>query len=532
MSRATWGVDFLDFRFADFAIDVARHELRRGGALVPVEPQVFDLLVHLVRNRDRIVSKSELFDAIWAGRIVSEETLSSRVSATRHAIGDNGAEQALIRTHYKRGFRFVGDVEEVSTLSDPLHATSGKSVSAPAVLMPGRPSIAVLPFKIMSGDPDADFLADGISEDIITGLSRQRWFTVVARNSTLFKGETIDLRRMAKELDVRYVLEGSLRKANGRVRVTAQLIDADKCVHVWAHRYDSALAGIFEQQDQITNRLIDSVRSQIIMAEAARLRRKPPENIDASDLVMQALPHIWRMSADGQRQAQELLQQAVVLDADYAHAHALLGWTYVNLFNLDSHMPIGELTDSALDAAGRALAIDDHDHWGQLVFGLSLARQRRSEAAVKHLSKSIDLNPNFALGHAALGYAFACGGQPERGLEFLGHALVLNPLDPFLAVYAPVVRYMAHFAREQYDETIAVCRSMAARHPYHAGARRLMTVSLGMSGKVDEARDSLAQTLKLQPDLSTDHVENNTVYTNVSDRSRFLRGLRKAGLRQ
>jgi tetratricopeptide (TPR) repeat protein len=151
---------------------------------------------------------------------------------------------------------------------------------------------------------------------------------------------------------------------------------------------------------------------------------------------------------------------------------------------------------------------------------------------VKHLSKSIDLNPNFALGHAGLGYAFACGGQPRRGLEFLEQALVLNPLDPFLAVYAPVVRYMAHFALEQYGETITVCRSMAARHPYHAGARRLMTVSLGMLGKIDEARDSLAQTLKLQPDLSIDHVENNTVYTNVSDRSRFLRGLQKAGLRQ
>jgi len=527
-----WGVASLDFRFADFEIDVARHELRRRGELVPIEPQVFDLLIHLVRNRDRIVSKNELFDSIWTGRIVSEETLSSRVSAARHAIGDSGAEQALIRTHYKRGFRFVGDVEEISTLSVLPNATPGKSASAQAIPISEKPSIAVLPFKNMSGDPDADSFAHGISQDIITGLSRQRWFSVVARNSSVFNGETIDFRRMVKELGVRYVLEGSVRKADGRVRVTAQLIDADKCVHVWAHRYDSAPANIFDQQDQTTNRVIDTVRSQIILAEAARLRRKPQESIDASDLVMRALPHIWRMSADEQRQAQELLQQAVTLDADYAHAHALLGWTYVNLFNLDSHTPIGELTTRALDAAGRALALDDHDHWGQLVFGLSLARQRRSEEAVKHLSKSIDLNPNFALGHAGLGYAFACGGQPRRGLEFLEQALVLNPLDPFLAVYAPVVRYMAHFALEQYGETITVCRSMAARHPYHAGARRLMTVSLGMLGKIDEARDALAQTLKLQPDLSIDHVENNTVYTNVSDRSRFLRGLQKAGLRQ
>jgi len=151
---------------------------------------------------------------------------------------------------------------------------------------------------------------------------------------------------------------------------------------------------------------------------------------------------------------------------------------------------------------------------------------------VRHLSKSIDLNPSFALGHAGLGYALACGGQPERGLELLDQALLLNPLDPFVAVYAPVVRYMAHFALEQYDETITVCRSMAARHPNHAGARRLMTVSLGMLGRTHEARDALAQTLTLQPDLSSDHVANNTVYTNASDRSRFLLGLQKAGLRQ
>ena len=531
LSLAARSVENLDFRFADFEIDVARHELRRRGELVLIEPQVFDLLVHLVRNRNRIVSKNELIDTIWMGRVVSEETLSSRVSAARRAIGDNGVDQALIRTHYKRGFRFVGAVHNNPVLPAPLAASSSETATAPAILIFDRPSIAVLPFENMSGDPEQDFLADGLSEDIITGLSRQRWFSVIARNSSFaFKGEAADPRKVARELGVRYVLEGSVRKAADRVRVTAQLIDADKRVHLWADRYDSALANIFEQ-DEITNRVIDAVRSQIIMAEAARLRCKPLQNIDASDLVMQALPHMWRMSADEQRQAQELLEQAVTLDAEYAHAHALLGWTYVCLFNLDSHTPIGELTDRALDTAARALALDDQDHWGHLVFGLSQARRRQSEAAVSHLSRSIDLNPNFALGHAGLGYALACGGQPERGLEFLEQALLLNPLDPFLAVYAPVVRYMAHFALEQYDETIAVCRSMAARHPNHAGARRLMTVSLGMLGRIHEARDSLAHTLALQPDLSSDHVAKNTVYTNASDRSRFLRGLQKAGLR-
>ncbi len=246
---------------------------------------------------------------------------------------------------------------------------------------------------------------------------------------------------------------------------------------------------------------------------------------------MQALPHMWRMNTDEQRLAQELLREAVTLDAEYAHAHALLGWTYVNLFNLDSHTPISELTDSALDTAGKALTLDDQDHWGHLVLGLSYARRRRPEEAVKHLSNSVDLNPNFALGHAGLGYAFACCGQPKRGLQSLEQAQRLSPLDPFVAMYAPVVQYMALFALEKYEQTISVCRSIAARHPNHAGAWRLMTVSLGLLGRLDEASESLAHTLTLQPDLSSDHVANNTVYANASDRSRFLLGLQKAGLR-
>src|SRR5262249_37691607 len=198
------------------------------------------------------------------------------------------------------------------------------TVTAPAVILSDRPSIAVLPFQNMSGDPAQDCLADGLTEDIITGISRQRWFSVVARNTSFaFRGEAMDVRKVARELGVRYVLEGSLRKAAGRVRVSAQLIDAAKCIHVWADRHDSVLVNGFDRQDEITSRVIDSVKSQIILAEAARLRRVPLQNIEPSDLVMQALPHIWRMSASEQRAAQDLLQQALTLDETYAHAHSL-----------------------------------------------------------------------------------------------------------------------------------------------------------------------------------------------------------------
>jgi len=525
----------LDFHFAGFEIDIPRRELRRGNELVSIEPQVFDLLVHLVRNHDRIVTKDELIETVWKGRAISEAALSSRISAARRAVGDSGAEQTLIRTLNKRGFRFVEAVQAAGKMPIPVaQRCSRRRPDSSAFTWSDRASIAVLPFHNISGDPEQEFLADGITEDITTGLSRQQWFSVVDRNSTFAcRGEAVDIRKLACELGARYVLEGSVRKAGGRIRVTAQLIDATKRIHVWADRHDSAVADIFRRQDDITNRIVDSVRSQLVMAEAMRLRGRRSADVDAHDLVTQALPHLWRMSVSEQLLAQKLLQQAATFEGPHgrAHVHALLGWTYMNMFNLDSHAPISELTEKALEAGATALALDEQDYWGHLVLGLGHARQRRPEDAVRHLSQSVEINPNFALGHAGLGYALACGGQPQRGLEALDRARQLGPLDPFLAMYAPITRYMALFALERYDEAITVCRSVSARHPNHAGARRLMTVSLGLLGRIDEAKESLANTLALQPDFSTDHVAYNTVFAHASDRSRFLRGLQKAGLR-
>jgi TolB-like protein/Tfp pilus assembly protein PilF len=510
---------------------------------------VFDVLVYLVQNRDRIVSKDDLIDAIWQGRAVSDAALSSRISAARRAIGDNGDDQALIRTLQRRGFRFVGQIKDDSPppaasadLERPAQrpaateepakpAPDAEPARATALPLPDKPSIAVLPFQNMSGDPEQEYFADGLTEDIITGLSRQRWFFVIARNSTFaYKNEAIDVRKVASQLGVRYVLEGSVRRAAGKVRVTGQLIDAVHGIHLWAEKFDRESADIFELQDDITNRVIGSVGPQILVAEAARIRRAPPQNIEAWDLVIQALPHMWRVSADEQRRAQALLQQAVALDPDYAHAHALVGWTYISLFNLNARTPIGEFTDKALDAGAKAIDFDDQEPWGHLVLGLGHARRRRSEAAVSHLSKAVDISPSFALGYAGLGYALACGGEPHRGLEALEQALRLSPRDPFLGIYAPTVRYMALFALGQYEETVAVCRSTVAMHPNHAGAWRLMTVSLGLLGRTGEAREALARTLALQPDLSSAHVAQNTVYTDPLHRERFLQGLRNAGL--
>lgn len=538
--------DNLAFRFGEFEIHPRQQELRRRGRVVHIEPQVFDLLLYLVSNRERTVSKDELIEAIWQGRIISESALSSCISAARRALGDSGEQQQLIRTVSKRGFRFVGPVGRGTSpkaepadddkSAAPMAAAAGQYEFAPdpalaTLALPDKPSIAVLAFQNISGDPEQEYFADGLAEDIITGLSRQRWFFVIARNSTFtYKGKPIDIRQIARELGVRYLLEGSVRKAAGKVRVTGQLIDAANGVHLWADRYDREMADVFAIQDDITNRVIDSVGSQIVAAEAARIRRKPPQSIDAWDFVIQALPHMWRASADEQRRAQDLLRQAIAIDPDYAHAHALLGWTHVSLFNLVVGQPLNEFVDQALEVGMRAVSLDGDEPWAHLVLGLGHSRRRRPERAVTHLSNAISLNPSFALAYAGLGYALACGSEPERGLQSLEQALRLSPRDPFLAFYAPTVRYMALFALERYEEAVAVCRSTAELYPDHVGCWRLMTVSLGLLGRIDEAKQALAHTRSLQPDLSLNHVEKNTVYVDPADRARFLQGLRKAGL--
>jgi TolB-like protein/Tfp pilus assembly protein PilF len=529
----------LNFRFGLFEVDLERQELRRAGAVVPVEPQVFDVLMYLIQHRDRIVTKDELFATVWQGRTVSDAALNSRISSARRVVGDDGNAQKVIRTVHKRGFRFLGEIEEAGPEASSADARPDDTPTlAPAaepaepLALPHKPSIAVLPFQNMSGDPEQEYFADGLTEDIITGLSQQQWFFVIARNSSFtYKGEAVDVRQVASELGVRYILEGSVRKSASRVRVTGQLVDATHGNHLWADRYDRELADIFELQDEITNRVIGSVSPQILLAEAARARRKPPQSIDAWDLVMQALPHMWRMTTEDHGRAQDLLLEALTLDPDYAHAYALLGWIYISMFNLDTGKPIHEFTERALDAGTRAVELDDQEPWGHLVLGLAHARRRHPETALTHLSKAVELNPSFALGHAGLGYGLAAGRQPERGLEALEQAHRLSPRDPFLAIYAPTVRYMALFALGRYQETIDVCRETAALHPNHAGAWRLMTVSLALLGKTDEAKAALARTLVLQPDLSIDHVETNTVYADPADRARFREGLRRAGLK-
>ena len=279
----------MHFTFGNCSVDCARRELRRGGKLVAIEPQVFDVLVYLIQHRDRVVSRDDLLASVWGGRIVSEFTLSSRINSARSAIGDSGEGQRLIKTLPRKGFRFVGRVREEEGPGRTLDGGTPAEPPRPALALPDKPSIAVLAFANMSGDPGQDYFSDGITEDIITGLSRFSELFVIARNSSFqYKGKSPDIRQVGRELGVRYVLEGSIRRAGDRVRITAQLIDAVTGAHRWAERYDRELKDVFAVQDEVSRAIVAILVAQVNKAEAERTLLKPPATWQAYDFFMRA----------------------------------------------------------------------------------------------------------------------------------------------------------------------------------------------------------------------------------------------------
>ena len=314
----------LRYLFEEYAFDTDRRELHRGADVVSVAPQVFDLLDYLIRNRERVVSKDDLINAIWDGRIVSDAALTTRLNVARSAIGDSGEEQRLIKTLPRKGFRFVGQVREAQGPTAAATADNPIEPPKPALTLPDKPSIAILPFTNLSSDPEQEYFADGMVDDIITGLSRSRSLFVIARNSSFtYKGKAVDIKQGGRELGVRYVLEGSVRKSGNRVRITGQLVDAATGNHIWADRYDSTLEDIFDLQDRVTMSVIGAISPQLERAEIERAKRKPTESLQAYDYYLRAIASLQRFTREENIEALKLTQTANNLDPDYAAPFAL-----------------------------------------------------------------------------------------------------------------------------------------------------------------------------------------------------------------
>jgi TolB-like protein/Tfp pilus assembly protein PilF len=508
----------VQFFFSDHTLDTDTRELRRSGTEVAVQPQVFDLLTYLVQNRERVVSKDDLFATIWRGRTVADSTLATHINAARKAIGDSGEAQRLIRTVARKGVRFVGEVR-----------SAGSHSPRPAAVPPAeRPAIAVLPFVNMSGEAQQEYFSDGISEDIIAALSKLRWFFVIARNSSFaYKGRSVHLKQIAEELGVGYVVEGSVRKDGARVRITVQLNDVATGSQLWAERYDRDLSDVFAVQDEITEAIVAAIEPQLYTAENFRAQRKPPENLDAWDLVMRALWHFWRVTRADNRLAQTLLDQAIAVDPDYAQALAVLAVSHT----FGAHMGWEEAaiaTPIAERAALAAVRADGEDPWAHLALACAYSYLGRIEDALAAFETALRLNSNFSLALGYFGLVLSWSGRWREGGEAARRALRLSPRDPFAAIYHGVAGYAA-FVEGNYAEAIRLCREGVRQRGDFVGAHRVLTAAAAMAGDMELARTSLQELRRAQPNISLIWVASQLPLKG-EEREHFLEALRRAGL--
>lgn len=516
----------MQYVFENFVLDTGRRELRRGGHLMPVEPQVFDLLMYLIQNRERVVSKDDLLASVWHGRVVSESALGARINAARAAVGDSGEAQRLIKTLRRKGLRFVGAVLEGQSTGTATGVVD-RAQSAPS--LPDAPSIAVLPFMNMSDDPEQEHFADGVSEDLITGLARIRWLFVIARNSSfVYQQRAVDVKEVSRELGVRYVLEGSVRRAGSRLRISAQLIDAATGGHRWAERYDRELGDIFTIQDEITRSVAAAIEPELMAAEGVRALSRSADDLSAWELVARAQAHFWRMSRSDHEAAVTLLERAVEAHPEYAPARSLLGFRLV----FAVHMGWVDRSRGLVlghEHATRAIALDDRDPWGQIALGYWAMMERRTEESIAAFQRAVSLNPNSAAAHGYLGHIFCFSGRDGEAIEHAELAMRLSPLDPEMAFFLGGIA-VAHYTAGRFAQAVQYTTEALRLRPGFQGAQRLKCASLAQAGRIDEARAFLAMLRGEQPQLSVDWIRASVPYQTRQLMDRFLEGMHKAGL--
>ena len=422
----------------------------------------------------------------------------------------------------------TGEVSKLTSTPPDVGLSNASRLPAIPLSLPDKPSIAVLPFRNMSGDPEQEYFADGITEDITTALSRLRWFFVIARNSSFtYKRKVVDVRLIAHELGVRYVLEGSVRKGGDRLRITAQLIDATTSNHIWAQRYDRGIADFFALQDDITSNVVATIEPQLCAAEDIRAKHKRPESLNAWDCVARALSLTMKVTKHDNATAQDLLKKAIAIDPSYAQAHSILAFS-LSLANSWSWQPSESVLEPAWDFAQNAVRLDVDDPWAHLALG-HLHRQRRElEDAVAEFQNAVALNPNFAFAHTHLGLALCFLGRSEEALVELDTAERLSPRD-FQAGLNNTARAIACFIDRRYRDGVDFARRATRQDADSVGAHHLVVVNSALAGEVEEARKALQTLKRFEPDLSLETLDM-AVYARDEDRRRYFEAFRLSGL--
>lgn len=512
--------------FGAYELDTQLFELRHEGSRVPVEPMTFDLLALLARNAYRTVSRHEVFTALWGERIVSDAALSSQVKAARRAVGDHGAAQHTIATVHARGFRFVREVTCRGAAAPPAHFRSG-----PERLARGRPVVAVLPFADLGQSEDRDFFADCLSEDIITSLAKTRWLAVIARNPAFsFRDADLGFTEIGEQLGARYLVTGSVRRADCHVRIAVQLADAQSGHCLWSERLTRELADIFALEEKVSSLISGRLATELGVAEQRRAQAQSGEDVGAWERYQLGSAEFYRFTDDGNRRCQALLREAIAQDPDFAAAHSRLAYAIIlEMVYFDGGLDQSRF-DEALRVARHAVALDDQDANSYFVLGRVHLARCEYDRAIAALEHGLELNPCLALTHCGLGESFAYEDRIDEAIRHFEAAVELSPHDPFRwAFYA--YRSLAHLFATDFAAAAHWARRATEVPNAHYWARAHLVAALGHLGDKEQARRERAELLHARPDFSRAFVEERLFYVKKREqRDLYLAGLARAGI--
>ena len=517
-------------RFGDFELDTALFELRQSGERIPLEPQVFDLLVFLARNSHRTVTREEIYAEIWGDRIVSDTALSSQIKAARRAVGDDGASQHTISTLHGRGFRFVAPIESGSRAEAKDADYTNYDRIAPAITR--KPSVGVLPFLNLNQDSSEDVFADGIAEDITTGLAKNRWLTVIARNPAFaFRGSKESINAIGKKLGADYLVTGSMRKADTRFRISVQVADAETEKSVWSERFDRDKVDIFDLQDEISELVAARIESELGLSEQKKAERRPRKNLGAWDLYQLATAEFYKFTPESNLKCQEMLGKAIALDAELASAHSRLAYAIVlSMVYFDAPVDQAKM-DAALAAAERAVQLDDQDANGYFALGRVRLARCEYDHAIGALEQALELNPSSAVTHCGLGDSLAYEGLLDQAIEQFKAAVRLSPHDPFRWGFFSY-RSLAHLFRGEFHDAAAWARRAVQVPNAQYWARAHLVAALGHLGDQTATQAALKELIAIKPAFTLGFARERLFYIKRADQMQtYLDGLRKAGIR-
>jgi TolB-like protein/tetratricopeptide (TPR) repeat protein len=505
------GLTFGEYRFDRTAGRLWFHERE-----IRLTPKAAGVLAALIERAGELVTKQELFASLWPDTAVTDDALTSCVKELRKALADNVKQPRFIETRHRRGYRFIA----------PLWRSA-----APVAEPGGKPTVAVLPFTNVSGDSTQDYFTDGITEDIITALSRYRSLLVIARGSTFaFKGQSIDARRVGLDLGADYVVEGSVVRSGQRLRVSVHLVETEGGRHVWAERYDRRVEEVFDVQDEITTAIAARVEPEVGTIERQRAERKSPEKFRAWDFFHLGLKHVYSASVKDNEEAQRLFRRAIELDPTLAAAYAWLSYAIVlSMIYFDAD-PDDTRLNEAVTLAQKGVELDDQDALIHFVYGRALLARKAYDDALAELRSAAELNPSLAMAFCGLGDSLAYEGRIEEAIPYFDKAIILSPFDPQRwAFYS--YRALAHLFAGQFDSAVEWSQR-ATRVPhchYWPFAHRVS--ALGHLEDVDALRTAKAELLERKPEFSCAFARRRLFFVkNPAHVDLYVEGLRKAGL--